>query len=368
MSNSEDSSTPDSIPEAPAANAEQIEIVLDSEGRPRGVTEGINYDFQVYQKAVKGNLELLRHDCEQVCSVRAVRGDEEYSSGETYFIGAKEEPAAEVERLAKMIFDFHARNSIGVDLNKSGAEWWTQVIDANDDIGAHFDRDYTLEEDEGVNIHPHLGTVTYLTDIGAPTFVVELRASTISGQDSCGAGFAEKAIVSFPREGNHLCFDGRFLHCAPADLLPLEEDAGRSEEPRKRKNKSKRISFLVNVWLNYIPSHAERFPSERLNQLKTPSGSVTVTPVQDMSIERVSCRTEDSELRLGFVEASRRMELKAHVPKLVLKDSQSILLSFQEGACELKAGELVEQESSEQDSVISEEDEDSNKSSSGRDA
>ncbi|KAJ8908243.1 hypothetical protein NDN08_008334 [Rhodosorus marinus] len=359
MSNSEDSDTPNSFPEAPGANAEQIEIVLDAEGRPRGVTEGINYDFQVYQKALKGNLELFRHDCEQVFSVRAVRGDEEYSSGETYFIGAKEEPAAEVERLAKMIFDFHARNSIGVDLNKSGAEWWTQVIDADDDIGAHFDRDYTLEEDEGVNIHPHLGTVTYLSDAGAPTFVVELKAPTISGQDLCGAGFAEKAIVSFPKEGNHLCFDGRFLHCAPADLLPLEE--GRSEEPRKRKSKSKRISFLVNVWLNYVPSHADRFPSERLNQLKTPSGSVTVTPAQEMSIARVSCSTQDSELRLGFVEASRRMELVAHVPKPVLKHSQSILLSFEEGACELKAGELVEQESSDQDSVISDEDEDSDK-------
>jgi hypothetical protein len=38
-----------------------------------------------------------------------------------------------------------------------------QVLDESDDIGMHFDKDYDLEE-AALNIHPHVATVTYLTN------------------------------------------------------------------------------------------------------------------------------------------------------------------------------------------------------------
>jgi|TARA_B100001142_G_scaffold7578_1_gene7520 hypothetical protein len=47
------------------------------------------------------------------------------------------------------------------DPSRSGAEWWTQVIDARDEIGTHWDKDYGLES-ANVNVHPQIATVTYL--------------------------------------------------------------------------------------------------------------------------------------------------------------------------------------------------------------
>ena len=38
--------------------------------------------------------------------------------------------------------------------------------------GFHWDRDYGLEESEGLCLYPHLATVTYLSDVGAPTIVL----------------------------------------------------------------------------------------------------------------------------------------------------------------------------------------------------
>ena len=70
------------------------------------------------------------------------------------------------------MFQLHTRDVpvSAFDPKYSGAEWWTQVLDdpGEDEIGAHWDKDYGTEADD-VNVHPHVGTVTYLSDVGAPT-------------------------------------------------------------------------------------------------------------------------------------------------------------------------------------------------------
>ena len=73
--------------------------------------------------------------------------DENYSSGSTFFIKGNEKPKYILERLALSIFKFHTKDISNLDMNISGAEWWTQVIDSRDDIGVHWDRDYGLEDD-----------------------------------------------------------------------------------------------------------------------------------------------------------------------------------------------------------------------------
>ena len=71
----------------------------------------------------------------------------------------------------------------------SGVEWWVQVREAYPDpgarslrsraarlsIGMHWDKDEDLVDQQGINIHPHLSTVTYLSDAGAPTLVSKWR-------------------------------------------------------------------------------------------------------------------------------------------------------------------------------------------------
>lgn len=48
------------------------------------------------------------------------------------------------QKLAKSVFDFHTKDLTGgedYDEDKSGAEWWTLVLDNQDDIGLHWDRE-----------------------------------------------------------------------------------------------------------------------------------------------------------------------------------------------------------------------------------
>ena len=127
-----------------------------------------------------------------------------------------------------------------------------QVIDCRDDIGVHFDRDYGME-DYGLNVHPHVATVTYFSDTGAPTIVVPHVSGQSYGEDFSGS--ADSAHFSFPSAGKHLAFDGRYIHAASGDLKPPE-------------HKGLRRTFLCNVWLNHEPMNSEPMPDEYNHQMK----------------------------------------------------------------------------------------------------
>jgi len=69
-----------------------------------------------------------------------------YSSGETFWVPASAEPANALEQLAQEIFFFHASAVRGYDKEKSGAEWWSLVLDPQDaEVGFHWDKDYAVE-------------------------------------------------------------------------------------------------------------------------------------------------------------------------------------------------------------------------------
>lgn len=112
------------------------------------------------------------------------------------------------------------------------------------DVSFHWDKDYSLE-DAGVSVHPLVATVTYLSDGGAPTVVVPHTESVSMGADI--GGRPEALYLSRPRAGKHIAFDGRFLHAAPA---------GMTTEARPRR----RVTLLVNVWLNHVPVSAVPLP------------------------------------------------------------------------------------------------------------
>lgn len=65
------------------------------------------------------------------------------------------------------------------DNSCTGAEWWIQIREeghhANLGMPFHWDKDERLLEQVGVTICPMVSTVTYLTDHGAPTMVLEVR-------------------------------------------------------------------------------------------------------------------------------------------------------------------------------------------------
>ncbi|CAJ1940136.1 unnamed protein product [Cylindrotheca closterium] len=173
-------------------------------------------------------------------------------------------------------------------------------------ISFHWDKDEDLRLMAGGNLylHPHISTVTYMTGLGSPTLIANSRINPLSGEWMVPGeeGSEEKQVeglVSWPTQGKHMSFDGRYLHAAlPALMQPGEfekqihfEDSKDPKEQKLLKRRHRRVTFLVNIWLNYTPFNVEPFPDtmvDKLSGLKVserkslefqPEGSVPTTSI-----------------------------------------------------------------------------------------
>jgi hypothetical protein len=230
------------------------------------------------------------------------------------------------------------------DPSTSGAEWWVQLRpspektgryalfghesaedgdgDDTNGIPFHWDKDEDLRLLCGgsIYVHPHLSTVTYLTGIGAPTLIVEgCRINSLTGdwidpamsssittpeKTEAGNKTEEKmsassdgatlpkvaAFISWPFKGKHLCFDGRYLHAAPSDLqIPgsfLEQCTfvpTADLDAKVQRRTFRRVTFLVNIWLNHKPFNVHPFPDSMIDKLSghTPSCSKDRMTIHD---------------------------------------------------------------------------------------
>jgi hypothetical protein len=209
-----------------------------------------------------------------------------YETNATYWIGAGEEPSTALEQFVLDIFRFHVRGHDGTfDVARSGAEWWTQVVDSERDIGFHWDRDYEVQREQGLCIHPHLATVTYLSGSGGAPTVVVPAASPLAASDLPAAclGPLRNAHACWPVPGSHLAFDGRLLHGAPAALVATAQDSRRGAKRRRGEQddgeggseapkaevpvRDARVTLLVNVWLNHTPAGADPLHEAVVQQL-----------------------------------------------------------------------------------------------------
>jgi hypothetical protein len=216
--------------------------------------------------------------------------------------------------MALDIFHHHVPMNHIYDKRNSGSEWWVQIrpktINENqnhtstvnegiqavkddekittkngnhtidDDMHSilfHWDKDEELRVLTGgaLFVHPHLSTVTYLTDkVGAPTMILPCLADCTSGAPEFRC-IDPSYFVSCPKVGKHISFDGRFLHAAPSQLLSTS--AALEDMPLRmsasRRSPSTRITFLVNIWLNYRPLGVQSFPSSLLQRFRTTSSS-----------------------------------------------------------------------------------------------
>ena len=174
------------------------------------------------------------------------------------------------------------------EISKGGAEWWVQVkeisqsnmpaedattADESDtlensnktslasSIDLHYDKDEALAESFGIGSFPTLSTVTYLTaspTIAAPTIVFDHTYT--QGEDEVMSSM----MVSRPRIGKHICFDGRLLHGAPYHQSLLSSPLSTTntsnynqnhEDSREASRKpSYRVTFLVNIWKDRKPA------------------------------------------------------------------------------------------------------------------
>ena len=208
------------------------------------------------------------------------------------------QPRCALEQLAAEIFHFHVDSKLAYDKCNSGAEWWVQIrpsppagrysILEGDDpasknsISFHWDKDEDLRllTNDVLYIHPHLSTVTYLTQTGVPTMVLPCLKDCTSGSKA-EFKFHQKndsrGQVCWPQRGKHLKFDGRLLHAAPEDLmdsnlLKQQMEAcnitnSASSQDKQVIRRKRRVTFLVNIWLNHTPLGVEPFPDSMLDKL-----------------------------------------------------------------------------------------------------
>lgn len=278
----------------------ELNFRLDAEGRtantsePDGEKENnvrLDYSFQSTTTNLS-NLNLtdqefhddLLFDCEISDSGLMPR---------TFWVPCDMKPRCTLEKFALDVFNKHVPKNMDFDRRTSGAEWWCQIrpspegtgrYSMHDDdpdeisktgISFHWDKDEDLRLLTGGNtfIHPHLSTITYLTDFGSPTLITNCRVHNLTGEWMVPSNV--EGFVSWPKMGKHTCFDGRYLHAAlPALMAPgaFEKQIQFQESNDKQKQKllkrrHRRVTFLVNIWLNYKPFNVEKFPDLMVDKL-----------------------------------------------------------------------------------------------------
>jgi hypothetical protein len=126
----------------------------------------------------------------------------------------------------------------------AGAEWWVQLVDPKEDIGFHYDKDEGVASEERWMKMPTMSSVLYLTDTGAPTFVINRTVNS--------GGNTEKPIIptngymSYPKRNRYLMFAGDLAHGV---VGTLSFGAGsNSSRGSKSPAAGKRLTFLVNWW------------------------------------------------------------------------------------------------------------------------
>ena len=265
-SESSDEDREDSGSSADESESEAPELAVDQHGRVVAQIPSSCYRFRSFSGVFAEDMApSLRADCCKAArSVRGVHSASEYSEGQTFWIGADDTPRCSLERLAQDVFRLHTGvEGCAFDAGCSGAEWWCLAMDAeSSQVAWHWDKDYSLEQ-SGINISPHLATVTYLSDEGAPTVMMDKTCSTDYSADI--SGDAHTVFLSRPAFGKHVVFDGRFLHAAPgelslwADSSDHQSQSQRSASAREEgasaaaiaAQPAQRVSFLVNIWLNW---------------------------------------------------------------------------------------------------------------------
>jgi hypothetical protein len=113
-----------------------------------------------------------------------------------------------------------------------GGEWWVQVRHGTETIGFHYDKDEAMASEQMRMKHPLISTVTYLTDLGAPTLIFN---QTTNGNDETPE-IPEIGYISYPKFNRHITFSGDLQH----GVLGSASKSGRVQLGR--------VTLLINWW------------------------------------------------------------------------------------------------------------------------
>eukprot|EP00301_Raphidiophrys_heterophryoidea_P020232 c4982_g1_i1.p1 GENE.c4982_g1_i1~~c4982_g1_i1.p1 ORF type:complete len:466 (+),score=111.62 c4982_g1_i1:33-1400(+) len=111
-------------------------------------------------------------------------------------------------------------------------EYWVQRRSHTEEIGFHYDKDEAHASTKQRMVFPYMGTVTYLSHIGAPTLV--LNQTTDQFGNSEVPVIPTNGILSYPVKGKHIWFHGKAQHGVHAKM--------------NQSGKGERFTLLVNWW------------------------------------------------------------------------------------------------------------------------
>ena len=117
-----------------------------------------------------------------------------------------------------------------------GGEWWVQLRNTNENIGFHVDKDEGVASEEQWMKMPVLSTITYLTNEGGPTLILD-QASNRGGNVQIPE-LPTSGVLVYPKKNRHVLFKGNLQHGVVGEFGGKRPVGG---------NK-RRISFLVNWW------------------------------------------------------------------------------------------------------------------------
>lgn len=124
-----------------------------------------------------------------------------------------------------------------------GAEWWVQVRNKDESIGFHYDKDEGLASLHGKMKHPLVSTVTYLTNVGAPTLILEMI--TLDGNTEVPE-IPDAGFLSFPKVNRHIMFSGALQHGVLGTAAPILSQIGDASDSPS--SDSSRVTLLINWW------------------------------------------------------------------------------------------------------------------------
>lgn len=142
-------------------------------------------------------------------------------------------------------------------------------------IPFHIDKDETLSALAAVYVTPALSTVTYLSDVGAPTVVTPIIYSNEKSEfEYTSEAIPGNMAVCYPKPGRHLVFDGRLMHGVPSSFARAGAAVG-----------GRRITFLANIWLNHEPVGIEPIPAQVKRSIYNPESPLAAFKGLDLGPE-----------------------------------------------------------------------------------
>ena len=163
-----------------------------------------------------------------------------------------------LEQLVYSILQQHMNN----DDDDIGAEWWVQVSSSSSStnsiqekrgvVDLHYDKDERLASLFGLGHFPSISTVTYLSGDNNDDDHPQLPTIIFphSYFQECEMQ-SSKVLISYPKKGKHLQFNGTYLHGVP--YIPTATTTTTADTTR--------VTLLVNIWKSWKPLGIQTLPS-----------------------------------------------------------------------------------------------------------